>query len=217
MSPESFDYLLSKVRPHITKQPTKLQEPISPAERLALTIWYLASGDSQQSISFSYRIGKPTVSNIIHETCHAIWDALNEKFQRPPTSSDEWRNIADEYLALWNFPHCIGAIDGNHIAIKCPGNSGSLLYSYKGFYSIVLMAVCDAHYVFILINTGDFGSNNDSGILQNSVMGRALESNTLGIPDAEPFEGFQDPLPYYLVVDEIFGLKTWMQQPFPDF
>ncbi|KAK2553525.1 hypothetical protein P5673_025010 [Acropora cervicornis] len=77
------------------------------------------------------------------------------------------------------------------------------------------MAVCDAHYVFSLVNIGDFRSNNDSGVLQNSAMGRALEHNTLGIPDAEPFEGIQNPLPYFLVGDTIFGLETWMQHPFP--
>jgi len=75
------------------------------------------------------------------------------------------------------------------------------------------MAVCDAHYVFSLVNIGDFLSNNDSGVLQNSAMGRALERKILGIPDAEPFEGIQDPLPYFLVGDDIFGLKTWMQRP----
>lgn len=215
MSPESFDFLLSKVGPLINKQTTRLRQPISAAERLSLTIRYLASGDSQQSMSFSYRMGKATVSNIIQETCQAIWDALNEEYLRPPTSTEEWKNIAKEYMELWNFPHCVGAIDGKHIAIQCPGNSGSLFYNYKGFFSIVLMAVCDAHYVFSLVNIGDYGSNNDSGVLQNSAMGRALESNTLGIPDAEPFEGIQAPLPYFLVGDDIFGLKTWMQRPFP--
>ena len=70
------------------------------------------------------------------------------------------------------------------------------------------MAVCNAHYVFTLVNIGDFGSNNDSNILQNSAMAETLESITLGIPDPEPLEGFQDPLPYYLMGDDIFCLKT---------
>lgn len=215
MSPESFDCLLSKVGPLIRKQVTKFRQPISPSERLALTIRYLASGDSQQSMSFSYRISKTCVSNIIQETCQAIWDALSYEYLQTPTSADDWKNISKEFMELWNFPHCLGAIDGKHIAIKCPASSGSLFFNYKGFYSIVLMAVCDAHYVFTLVNIGDFGSNNDSGILLNSSMGKALENNTLGFPPPETFEGLQDPLPYYLVGDEIFGLKTYMQRPFP--
>ena len=62
MSPERFDFLLSKVGPLINKQATRLQQPISAAERLALMIRYLAPGDSQQSMSFSYQMGKGTVS-----------------------------------------------------------------------------------------------------------------------------------------------------------
>lgn len=55
----------------------------------------------------------------------------------------------------------------------------------------MLMAVCDAHNVFTLVNIGDFGSKNDSFILVNSSMGKALENNTLGIPTPETFEGLQ--------------------------
>ena len=117
MSPESFVFLLPKVGPLINKQATRLRQPIPAAERPALTTRYLASGDSQQSMSFSYRMGKATLTNIIQETCQAIWDALNADYLRPPTSTDEWKNVANEYMELWNVPHCLEAIDGKHIAI----------------------------------------------------------------------------------------------------
>jgi len=69
MSPERFDHLLSLVEPDIAKNQTNFREPISAAERLCLTIRYLATGDSQQSLSFAFRIGRSTVSGIIRETC----------------------------------------------------------------------------------------------------------------------------------------------------
>ena len=134
MSPESFDHLLSLVSPLISKQSTKLREPISSAERLALTLRFLASGNSQQTMSFSYRIGRTTVSRIIKETCLAIWQVLKDKYMRAPCLPYDWKNIGEEFMELWNFPHCIGAIDGKHI------NAQSIVALYittiKGFLAL---------------------------------------------------------------------------------
>lgn len=82
MTPERFEHLLSMVGPRIKKQDTRMREAIGPAERLTLTLRYLASGNDQQSLSFSYRIGKATVSNIIHETLTAIWSGSIFKASR---------------------------------------------------------------------------------------------------------------------------------------
>ena len=112
--------------------------------------------------------------------------------------------------------HCIGAIDGKHVAIECPKNSGSLYYNYKGFFSIVLMAVCDARYCFTLVNVGDFESNNDSGILAKSSMGKRFEEQKMNVPNAKSLLGYaEDNLPFFLVGDEIFPLKTWLMRPYP--
>ena len=61
MSPERFDVLLGLVEPLISKQRTNFRKPISAAERLSLTVRFLATAESQQSLSFYFRIGRPTV------------------------------------------------------------------------------------------------------------------------------------------------------------
>ena len=66
MSPKRFDHLLELVKPIIEKKNTNLRKSMPAAERLAIT---LATGDSQQTLSFSYRLGKATMSKIISETC----------------------------------------------------------------------------------------------------------------------------------------------------
>ena len=84
MSPERFEHLLSLIEPIVTKQTTNLREPISAGERLSVTLRFLATGESQQSLSFSYRIGKSTASKIIRETCDAIYTVLAPTYLRPP-------------------------------------------------------------------------------------------------------------------------------------
>jgi hypothetical protein len=51
MTPERLEELLCLVRPYLIKNSTT-REPISPGERLAVTLRFLATGDSQQSIAF---------------------------------------------------------------------------------------------------------------------------------------------------------------------
>ena len=159
MSPDTFQHLLTLVGPIITKKDTHLRDAIGAAEHLSLTIHYLAYGDSQQSLSFAYRISRSSVLSIIHETCAAIWEALKEVYLRPPQHSSAWKAISEEFNTMWNFPHCVGAIDGKHIAMQCPLKSGSLYYNYKGFFSIVLLAVCDAHYSFTYVDIESYGCN----------------------------------------------------------
>ena len=43
-------------------------------KRLAVTLRYLASGDSQQSLGWAHRIGKATISKIIQETANVRWE-----------------------------------------------------------------------------------------------------------------------------------------------
>lgn len=90
----------------------------------------------------------------------------------------EWNNIATRFEERWNFPHCIGALDGKHISIQPPPNSGSHFYNYKGFNSIVLMALADADLKFIYIDVGTNGRVSDGGVWAKCGLSRALEDKT---------------------------------------
>ncbi|XP_017485759.1 PREDICTED: uncharacterized protein LOC108374284 isoform X2 [Rhagoletis zephyria] len=62
---------------------------------------------------------------IVAETCDALWEILGPIYLSIP-KKDEWKRIAIDFNSMWNLPNCIGAIDGKHINIFCPSNSGSL-------------------------------------------------------------------------------------------
>lgn len=80
MSPESFDFLLEKVRPLITKKDTRMRKAISAETRLAITLRYLASGDSYRSLMLLFRVGSNTISGIVPETCKSIYSTLCKDF-----------------------------------------------------------------------------------------------------------------------------------------
>ena len=134
MSPERFEHLLQLVGPKIKKQNTQFRTAISAEERLIVTLRFLASGEDQQSLKFSFRIAKSTISQIIKETTEAIYSSLKDEYLTMPCSQNEWQKIAEDFENLWNFPHCIGAQDGKHITIECPSLSGSLYHNYKDFF-----------------------------------------------------------------------------------
>ena len=216
ISPERFDHLLSLVSPIISKASTNYREPISAGACLAITVRFLASDESQQSLSLSYRMGKSTVSYIIRETCDAIYSVLSPMHLQPPTSQEHWLTLSNQFEEQWDLPHIIGALDGKHIRIQCPPGTGTLFHNYKGFFSMVLLALCDANYCFTLIHIGHYGSNNDSGILAQSEMGNRFESESINLPSPSHLEGYSfDPLPYFIIGDEIFPLKTWLMRPYP--
>ena len=207
--------LLELVTPIIMKKGTKFRKAIPPCERLALTLRFLATGESQVYLSFQFKVGRLTVSKILAETSSAIYNALSERYMRAPLTPEEWKAIAINFEEKWNMPHVIETIDGKHVRLKCPKNTGSFYYNYKGFFSLVLLAICDANYCFTLCDLVQYGSNNDSGVLLNSNMSKCIEENSLNIPESEALDGCRyDPLPYFLVGDEIFPLKEWLMRPF---
>ena len=94
MTPQRFEHLLSLVGPHLQRTTTKMREPISPAERLVLTRRFLASGDSQQSLYFSFRISRAAVCSILSETCEKLWEVLSSSYVRASSSVLEWKKIS---------------------------------------------------------------------------------------------------------------------------
>ena len=109
----------------------------------------------------------------------------------------------------------MGAIDGKNVAIKAPPHSGTLYHYHKGFSSVVLMAICDANYCFSFVDVGNYGSNNDSGVLLNFDLGKKFKSSSMNIPEPSTKAGYNNEnLPYFLVGDEIFPLQEWLMRPF---
>lgn len=214
MEPEIFFPLLQRLRPRIKKKRTFFKKPISAGCRLAIALRYYASGDAYKSMTYSWYVAHNTISKIVREVSEAIIAEFSEELLKPPTDQEGWRKIADKFASRWNFPHAIGALDGKHIAIQRPHKSGSMYYNYKHFYSVILLALVDADYRFIWVDAGTNGHCSDAQIWNDCELQDAIKKNVLGLPPPEPLEGEDFELPYFIVGDEAFALRTYLMKPY---
>ncbi|XP_067215671.1 uncharacterized protein [Linepithema humile] len=154
MNVQQFNYICDLVRPLLIKR--SIRTPLPLKLRMAITL-ELARGTSIKTSSWSYRIGRSTAHKVFRETCIALWKALQPIYLKPYTR-ESMMQISEDFLNRWQFPNCVGAIDGKHISIQCPPKTGSLFYSaYKKRFLIILLAACDANYRFTEVDVGDYG------------------------------------------------------------
>lgn len=116
----------------------------------------LAQGNSIRMNAWLFRIGRSTMQKILVEVCQAILENLTLLYV-PDLDKLTWQRIASEFEELWNIPKCIGALDGYHVWLQKPPHSGSMFFNYKKFFSIVLLALCDAYRRFTWFNIGHYG------------------------------------------------------------
>ena len=170
-------------------------------------------------IKTRYRVGATTVVRIVPEVCKAIWITLPDLFLTTPKTAAEWQAKAVAFQQRWDYPHCVGAINGKHIVVEAHANSGSLYYNYKHTFSIVLLAVVDADYKFTYIEIGAYGKQSDGGVFSASSLGLAFAApnNQLNLPEDSDIDGADNlgPLPYVIAADEAFPLQRHMMRPLP--
>lgn len=133
-----------------------------------------------------------------------------------PSTYEEWIEIAKEFGDKHQFWNVLGAIDGKHIAIKKPANSGSLYYNFKGFYSIVLLALVNAKKEFIMVDVGMNGRISDGGVFYYSTYEALLQQNCLNTPEPAPLPNTTECFQYVFVGDEAFALRVNLMKPYPE-
>ncbi|KAL4153713.1 hypothetical protein QTP88_001546 [Uroleucon formosanum] len=130
-----------------------------------------------------------------------------------PTTSTAWEQISNGFQSRANFPNCIGAVDGKHIRVKKPSNSGSMYFNYKDYFSIILLAVVDSEYRFIYVSVGSYGKDCDSSIFKGTTFWKKLTENALHLPIPRPLNKVKRVFNYRLTrarryVECAFGILS---------
>ncbi|XP_050297897.1 uncharacterized protein LOC126750304 [Anthonomus grandis grandis] len=215
LSRAQFVEIHELIRFEIIKLNTNYRESVTTEERLGVCLRFLATGDSYKTIGYSFRLGERTVSKIVNEVCSSLWSQLQPTFMKMP-DQESWKAYELEFRERWQFPKCVGAIDGKHVVIKAPPNSGSSFFNYKKTFSVVLMAIASANYQLIAVDIGSSGRFSDGGIFADSPIGRRLKTNSFNFPEPSLMENYNEyNFPFVLVGDEAFPLMVNLMRPFP--
>lgn len=132
-----------------------------------------------------------------------------------PSTPAEWIKISSAFEDRWNYPFCLGALDGKHIAVRQPANSGSEFFNYKHFYSVVLMALVDARYRFVFVDVGATGRSGDAGVFDRCTLNAAMTAKTMGFPDPALLGTTEKKCSYHIIGDDAFPLREELMKPYP--
>lgn len=110
------------------------------------------------------------VGKIFHEVCKAIYHCLKNEYLNILSTTEEWGRIAVESYNGWHFLNVFATADGKYIALFHPRGRGSEFYNYKGFYSVVLLALVDYDYKFKYGDVVCQAHIVDGGVYNNSIL-----------------------------------------------
>lgn len=104
--------------------------------------------------------------------------------------------------------------DGKHIAIRSRKEYGSFYYNYKGFHSVILLAIVDANYNFLYLNIGSNGRANDAAVFNDSSLCKGIINNIFDFPLDANLPGTDKKVPYVFVADDAFRLTPRILKPY---
>jgi len=80
MTPDNFDEVLTLIKADVTKNDTIMRESIPPEIQLAITIRFLATGNSYRDLSTGFRVHETTIGKFVPKVCQAIYTRLKDKY-----------------------------------------------------------------------------------------------------------------------------------------
>ncbi len=206
--PAMFQEIVDRLTPLICKLDTNYHKALDPGLKVAIALRYMATADSSKSLQYGFCVAYNSICLLIAEVTSAIVDAYHEEVILTPTTPDNWMVIANNNSRNWQYHHCLGAIDGKHVAIRKPLNAGSYYYNYKNFHSIILMALVDGDYKFTWVEVGANGTSSDAQIFEDCGLKAAIDQQVIGFPPPDCLPDDDKDTPFLFVGDDAFPLRT---------
>jgi len=172
----TFQYICTKLSPFVGKRDTIMRNAIPVEKRVALMLWFLATGADYRTIGHLFGVAKSTVCVIRKEVCSCIVSRLLPQYIKMP-QGNSLKAVIDGFCKDHGFPQCVGAIDGTHIPIVSTDQCSADYYNRKGWHSIILQGTVDNKGLFIDIYVGWPGRVHDARVFVNSTLYKKGQRN----------------------------------------
>nr|XP_054920544.1 uncharacterized protein LOC129381572 [Dermacentor andersoni] len=188
-----------------------MRKPLSVEKRVAVGMYRLCSSAEDRTIAHLFGIGRSTVNVVFREFCKVVTEQLEAEWLRMVRRHELEKHVR-EFFFFTGFPQAIGALDGCHFPISPPKDNAIDYHNYKGWYSVILLALVDHQYRFRYINVGAPGRCHDANVYGRSKLHTLIESGHLDSPVIMIEGAAITPL---ILCDQAFPLTATLLKPFP--
>ncbi|XP_042149020.1 protein ALP1-like [Ixodes scapularis] len=209
--PATFRYLVDVCRPYMERQVTCMRETIAMEKRVGVALFKLCSTAEDRTVATLFGIGRSTVNELYREFCETIVAVLEPEWVKLMTPKELPEHIR-EFQAALEFPQGVGALDGCHFPVSPPQENASDYHNYKGWYSIILLALVDHRYRFRYVNVGAPGRCHDAHVFRRSELAKVLEGPLFRAPLVTVNGAVVPPL---ILCDQAFPLTSNLLKPYP--
>ena len=114
-------------------------------------------------------------------------------------------------------------MDGKHISLFHTKGSTEY-YSYKRFFTLVMLVLVDYDYKLMFFNVGCQGKISDGDFYNNTSLSNVIENKLLDLPPPRPLPFSEDPewihdhetkcLPFMIAANDTLPLKPQIMKPY---
>ncbi|GBG73630.1 hypothetical protein CBR_g16973 [Chara braunii] len=211
MSPRVFREIVENLSLILQRRVTFYREPLQPDHIVAYALYRWASGETYESSSCSFGIGRASGLVAVRDVTAALLSVYREKVA---WSTGVLKAIVLRAFADKGFPNCHGCIDCTHIYVDKPANaSAEDYYDRKRRFSVVAQVVVDLDLRILNVFVGYPGSCHDvriihlSSLWSRAAVGKLFRGPLVLLP-------FQVQTNGYLLADNGYPPSEWIVVPF---
>ena len=103
MSRDTFYIMCNELCPYIQKESTNMRSSVTVEEKVAITVWKLATNIEYRSLASLFGLGRSTIGKMVLEMSSIVTTKILPLYVHFPEGT-RLREVVDKFEACWGFP-----------------------------------------------------------------------------------------------------------------